>query len=70
MVGDFVAFCIGVGGVRGESFVVCEFGIEADEEVVILEVGESVLEGSGGWKGGDVVEGCGCVECWDYQYSF
>lgn len=42
----------------------CELGVEADEEVVILEAGEGALGRCCGWEVGYVVESCGGGECW------
>jgi len=55
----FVALCVGAGSVRREGFVVGEFGVETDQEVVVVQGAEGLGEGCGWGKGRDVVEGCG-----------
>jgi hypothetical protein len=50
VVGDLVALCVGDGGVGGEGFVGGVFGIELDQEVVIVENLERVFEGCPCWQ--------------------
>lgn len=61
---DLVAFCGGRGGRRRESLVVGELRVEADEEVVVLQLGEGMRKGGRGRQVGDVVEAGGGAECW------
>jgi len=61
VVGYAVAFCVWGGGVAGEVFVRGVFGVEADEEDVVVEMGDGCREGDGAGKVRYVVEGCGCV---------
>jgi hypothetical protein len=56
---DFVALGVGCGGRGGEFFVVGEFRVETDEEVVVVEECEGRGEGCAGGQMRDVVEGCG-----------
>jgi len=56
-----VAFCVWGGGVTGQVFVRGVFGVEADEEDVVVEVGDGCREGDGAGEVRYVVEGCGCV---------
>ena len=64
MVGDLVA--LGVWSVfgGGEGFVSEKVGVEADEDVVVVEEGQGFFEGCAWGEGGDVVEGCGGGEDW------
>lgn len=64
MVCHFVAFCIGRISGRWERRVVSEFRVEADEQVVVVQAGESAREGNRGWEVGYVVKGRGGGECW------
>jgi hypothetical protein len=45
---DFVALGVGCGGRGGEFFVVGEFRVETDEEVVVVEECEGRGEGCAG----------------------
>jgi hypothetical protein len=58
---DLVAFCVWGGGGSGEGLIGGKFGVEADEEVVVVEEIDGIGESGAGWEDGDVVEGGGCV---------
>lgn len=62
MVCHFVAFCGGRVGRRGQRLVVCEFRVEADEQVVVVQAGEGAGDWDRGWEVRYVVESCGGVE--------
>jgi hypothetical protein len=61
VIGYSVAFCVWGGGVGGEGFVRGIFGVEADEEFVVVELGDGGCEGYGAWEVSNVVEGCSGV---------
>ena len=41
----------------------CEFGVEPDEEIVVVQKRQGVFERDAWWQRRDVVESCGGVEC-------
>lgn len=60
-VGNLVAFRVRRVGATGQRLVMGQLGVEADEEVVVVQVGEGSWERRGEGKGSYVVESdCGC----------
>jgi hypothetical protein len=67
----FVIFCAWVGiGWGFEDVVACEFGVEADEGVMVLEDFECFLKGCGWREGSPVGEGCRGVKDLVVSWTF
>ena len=58
VVGDFVAFCIGIGRVGREDFVRRVFWVEFDEEFMVVEPSDSPIKRRGRREPRDMAQGC------------
>jgi hypothetical protein len=64
---DLVALCFRIRGVGGEVVKVCELGVEADQDLVVVQQPNGVFARCAWWQVRDMVESCCGAECYRCQ---
>jgi hypothetical protein len=63
IIGNLVAHCVWYSWIGGERLVVCELGVEVDQQVMVVEVLDCFFRACAQRQGRDMVKRCGRVEC-------